>query len=253
MGLRVRSVRLSASDVRHRGRAARSAWRRGDSCHWPATSVRGTRYEVRGTKTVVAATPPWVHIPQPPQLSTAKRPLTRKVGRGLRFARAPRPPGLPRGSPVDRAQEGHGGLLVRSSSQMGRQRSFQPLRGTGGTLLDSVSRCGCGMPLLYSRIPAGVGMEWKLLAQLLAGDDEASVAALAALRGGASCIVGDGTSSAESLTQINERRLRHTRRKGIETLGLERDRRRDNPRADAPDGALVGAGGADLPAPGQRP
>lgn len=64
-------------------------------------------------------------------------------------------------------------------------------------------------------------MERNLLAQLLAGDDEASTAALATLHGGASFTVWDGSSSAESLARIYARRLRHTRRTGTETLGLE--------------------------------
>jgi hypothetical protein len=65
-------------------------------------------------------------------------------------------------------------------------------------------------------------VERDLLARLLTGDNEASVAALAALCSGASYVVWNGTTSAESLARIYGRRLRHTRRKGIETLGLER-------------------------------
>ncbi|MFG2227683.1 hypothetical protein [Streptomyces sp. NPDC048644] len=84
------------------------------------------------------------------------------------------------------------------------------------------SCCICCTSLLYSRIAVGVAMELEPLAQLLAGDDEASVAALDSLRGGASYVVWDGASSAKSLAQVYKRRLLHTRRKGIETLGLER-------------------------------
>ncbi|MFJ2394860.1 hypothetical protein ACIOTI_19170 [Streptomyces sp. NPDC087843] len=65
-------------------------------------------------------------------------------------------------------------------------------------------------------------MERHLLMRLLTGDDEASVAALAALHGGATHVVWDGTPPAEPLARIYARRLRHTRRKGIETLGLDR-------------------------------
>ncbi|MBT2389919.1 hypothetical protein J7E87_10900 [Streptomyces sp. ISL-1] len=65
-------------------------------------------------------------------------------------------------------------------------------------------------------------MERHLLVRLLAGGDEASVAALAALRGGATYVVWDGTWPAEFHARTYARRLRHTRRKGIETLGLER-------------------------------
>lgn len=65
-------------------------------------------------------------------------------------------------------------------------------------------------------------MERHLLVRLLAGDDEASVAALAALLSGATYVVWDGASPAESHARTYARRLRHTRRKGIETLGLER-------------------------------
>ncbi|WP_406270344.1 hypothetical protein OHT93_18480 [Streptomyces sp. NBC_00191] len=65
-------------------------------------------------------------------------------------------------------------------------------------------------------------MERDLLALLLADDDDASVAALAALRSGASYVVWDGAPPSEALAQVYGRRLRHTRRKGIETLGLQR-------------------------------
>ncbi|MGW4020399.1 hypothetical protein [Streptomyces sp. NPDC005009] len=68
----------------------------------------------------------------------------------------------------------------------------------------------------------GDGMERESLERLLVGRDEASSAALAALRGGGSHVVWDGITSAESLTHIYGRRLRHTRRKSIETMNLER-------------------------------
>ncbi|MHB9861050.1 hypothetical protein [Streptomyces sp. YIM S03343] len=65
-------------------------------------------------------------------------------------------------------------------------------------------------------------MERALLERLLVGSDEASLAALAALRGGGYHVVWDGTTPAGSLAQIYGRRLRHTRRHGIETTDLER-------------------------------
>ncbi|MGI5134112.1 MULTISPECIES: hypothetical protein [unclassified Streptomyces] len=65
-------------------------------------------------------------------------------------------------------------------------------------------------------------MERESLERLLVGEDEASSSALAALSSGGSHVVWDGTTSAESLAHIYECRLRHTRRKGIETIGLER-------------------------------
>ncbi|MFD3616814.1 hypothetical protein ACFWWT_16545 [Streptomyces sp. NPDC058676] len=65
-------------------------------------------------------------------------------------------------------------------------------------------------------------MERNLLVRLLAGDDEASVAARAALLDDAAYVVWDGTCPAEWHARTYARRLRHTRRKGIETLGLER-------------------------------
>ncbi|WP_406069373.1 hypothetical protein OG372_16475 [Streptomyces sp. NBC_01020] len=61
-----------------------------------------------------------------------------------------------------------------------------------------------------------------MLAQLLAGDDEASAAALEALREDASYVVWDGAPSADSLARIYGRRLRYTQRAGTHTLGLER-------------------------------
>ena len=65
-------------------------------------------------------------------------------------------------------------------------------------------------------------MERRLLVRLLSDDGEASAAALAALHSGATDVVWDGAAPAERLALVYARRLRHTRRKGIETLGLER-------------------------------
>jgi hypothetical protein len=90
-----------------------------------------------------------------------------------------------------------------------------------------VVRAGVGrwrlLRLLYSRIPTGGEvMERDQLERLLGGGDETSSAALSALRAGASYVVWDGTTSAESLAKIYGRRLRHTLRRGIETSGLAR-------------------------------
>jgi len=65
-------------------------------------------------------------------------------------------------------------------------------------------------------------MERELLERLLIGNDDASVAALAALRCGGSHMVWDGTTASEPLALIYGRRLRHTRRRGIETKNLAR-------------------------------
>ncbi|MFM9590262.1 hypothetical protein ACKI1J_14290 [Streptomyces scabiei] len=66
-------------------------------------------------------------------------------------------------------------------------------------------------------------MEREQLQRLLGdGGDDTSSAALAALRSGASYVVWDGTTSAESLATVYGRRLRHTLRRGIETSGLAR-------------------------------
>lgn len=82
---------------------------------------------------------------------------------------------------------------------------------------------GCCTSLLYSTILAGgESVERELLERLLGGDDEASLAARAALRAGASLVVWDGTVSAGSLARVYGRRLRYTLQKGIETTGLER-------------------------------
>ncbi|MGC9472620.1 hypothetical protein [Streptomyces sp. CRN 30] len=65
-------------------------------------------------------------------------------------------------------------------------------------------------------------MERAQLERLLGGGDDPSLAALSALRVGASYVVWDGTTSSESLAKIYGRRLRHTLRRGIETSGLAR-------------------------------
>ncbi|MBP0457057.1 hypothetical protein [Streptomyces montanisoli] len=66
-------------------------------------------------------------------------------------------------------------------------------------------------------------MQRERLERLLADDgQEASSDALAALHAGASHVVWDGTTPAESLATIYGRRLRVTLRKGTETSGLER-------------------------------
>ncbi|MEU5593436.1 hypothetical protein [Streptomyces sp. NPDC020298] len=65
-------------------------------------------------------------------------------------------------------------------------------------------------------------MEREELERLLAGGDETSLAALAALRGGASHVVWDGTMPAEAYANVYRARLRRTVRMGTPTLGLER-------------------------------
>lgn len=65
-------------------------------------------------------------------------------------------------------------------------------------------------------------MKREPLERLLGCGDETPSAALSALRAGASYVVWDGTTSAKSLATIYGRRLRHTRRRGIETSGLAR-------------------------------
>ncbi|MFE7772620.1 hypothetical protein ACFU5O_01705 [Streptomyces sp. NPDC057445] len=65
-------------------------------------------------------------------------------------------------------------------------------------------------------------MERDALIQLLADGVEATTAARAALLDGGAFVVWDGSPSAESLAEIYGRRLRHTRRIGLETLDLER-------------------------------
>ncbi|WP_055565975.1 hypothetical protein [Streptomyces atriruber] len=69
-------------------------------------------------------------------------------------------------------------------------------------------------------------MKREQLERLLADGDETSSAALAALRAGASHVVWEGTTSAESLARVYGRRLRHTLRRGIETSGLAQAVRR---------------------------
>ncbi|MGW0284816.1 hypothetical protein ACWDXT_17075 [Streptomyces sp. NPDC003236] len=65
-------------------------------------------------------------------------------------------------------------------------------------------------------------VERERIERLLVGSDEASVAALAALRCGGSYVVWDGVTSAGPLALLYGRRLRLTRRRGIETANLER-------------------------------
>ncbi|WP_405927601.1 hypothetical protein [Streptomyces sp. NBC_00035] len=65
-------------------------------------------------------------------------------------------------------------------------------------------------------------MERHLLERLLAGDDEASTAALAALRNGAAYHVWDTTRPAAQHAGVFARRLRRMRLHGVEPLGLER-------------------------------
>ncbi|MFD9542534.1 hypothetical protein [Streptomyces sp. NPDC060022] len=65
-------------------------------------------------------------------------------------------------------------------------------------------------------------MERHVLEKLLAGDDEVSAAALAALRSGATYKVWDTTHPAEQHAGVFARRLRRMRLHGVEPLGLER-------------------------------
>ncbi|MEV5083226.1 hypothetical protein AB0K74_31885 [Streptomyces sp. NPDC056159] len=65
-------------------------------------------------------------------------------------------------------------------------------------------------------------MERHLLEKLLADDDEASAAALAALRSGATYSVWDTTHPAEQHAAVFARRLRRMRLHRVEPLGLER-------------------------------
>ncbi|WP_326808283.1 hypothetical protein OG533_16120 [Streptomyces sp. NBC_01186] len=65
-------------------------------------------------------------------------------------------------------------------------------------------------------------MDREGLDRLLAVEgSEAAEAARAALRDGGHFVVRDGAVPARSLARVYERRLRHTRRTGQETLGLE--------------------------------
>lgn len=68
----------------------------------------------------------------------------------------------------------------------------------------------------------GVTMERHVLEQLLAGDDEVSVAALAALRCGATYHVWDTAYPAAQHAGVFAIRLRRMRLHGVEPLGLER-------------------------------
>lgn len=65
----------------------------------------------------------------------------------------------------------------------------------------------------------GASMERQVLMRLLAGDDEASAAALAALQGSATYVVWDRTVPAERHAGVYARLLRRVRLKGIEPLG----------------------------------
>lgn len=65
-------------------------------------------------------------------------------------------------------------------------------------------------------------MERHLLEKLLAGDDEASVAALAALRSGATYRVADRAQPAGQHAGVFKGRLQRMRKRGFEPLGLER-------------------------------
>jgi hypothetical protein len=77
--------------------------------------------------------------------------------------------------------------------------------------------------LLYRTIlGGGARLEREQLERLLSGGDEASSAALAALHGGGSFVVWEGTAFVEPVAHIYGQRLRYTRRKGIQTIGLER-------------------------------
>ncbi|MFB7331252.1 hypothetical protein ACFC00_06360 [Streptomyces adustus] len=65
-------------------------------------------------------------------------------------------------------------------------------------------------------------MERHVLESLLAGDDEASVTALATLRGGATYWVADRAQPAGVHARVFDRRLQRMRRHGFEPLGLGR-------------------------------
>ncbi|MFD7321479.1 hypothetical protein ACFV9D_10360 [Streptomyces sp. NPDC059875] len=65
-------------------------------------------------------------------------------------------------------------------------------------------------------------MERHVLESLLAGDDEASVIALALLRSGATYSVGDRAQPAGAHAGVFKRRLQRMRMHGFEPLGLER-------------------------------
>ncbi|WP_322975432.1 ATP-binding protein [Actinacidiphila bryophytorum] len=97
-----------------------------------------------------------------------------------------------------------------------------PLTCSQWTLPDGDGCWGCCAWLLYRRIATGVTMERQVLEKLLAGDDEVSAAALAALRSGATYSVWDTTHPAEQHAGVFAFRLRRMRRRGVEPLGLER-------------------------------
>ncbi|MGW8874799.1 hypothetical protein [Streptomyces mirabilis] len=65
-------------------------------------------------------------------------------------------------------------------------------------------------------------MERHELESLLAGDDEASVIALATLRSGATYWVGDRAQPAGQHAGVFKGRLQRMRKHGLEPLGLER-------------------------------
>ncbi|MBM9435661.1 hypothetical protein [Actinacidiphila bryophytorum] len=65
-------------------------------------------------------------------------------------------------------------------------------------------------------------MERQVLEKLLAGDDEVSAAALAALRSAATYSVWDTTHPAEQHAGVFALRLPRMRQRGVEPLGLER-------------------------------
>ncbi|WP_435057369.1 hypothetical protein [Streptomyces sp. bgisy060] len=65
-------------------------------------------------------------------------------------------------------------------------------------------------------------MERRVLESLLAGDDEASVTALATLRSGATYWVADRARPAGQHAGVFRHRLQRMRMHGLEPLGLER-------------------------------
>ena len=65
-------------------------------------------------------------------------------------------------------------------------------------------------------------MERHVLESLLAGDDEASVTALATLRSGATYWVADRARPVGVHAGVFDRRLRRMRMRGFEPVGLER-------------------------------
>ncbi|MFF3693721.1 hypothetical protein [Streptomyces sp. NPDC002221] len=67
-----------------------------------------------------------------------------------------------------------------------------------------------------------MAVERHELESLLTGDDEVSVTALAALRGGATYWVGDRAQPAGQHAGVFKGRLQRMRKHGLEPLGLER-------------------------------